>query len=193
MKQISFETTGLQVEKPTPTGTLPSATGAGKLPSFPRPQSPVCKGDPLDELPPLLRQIVPSGTGLLISWLRFGREPLDPRYHERALAALVRLEQQCQDYLRPSDPEDIINAIAKVAEVFQVSVPDEDGLLIYAAVLQELPTPLVKKAVIEVCKTHKYKTLPLPAEFLDAVKDDLWQWKWLAKTLPILKQRVKDR
>ena len=135
---------------------------------------------------------MPSGTALLISWLRFGKEPLDPRYKTRALQALTRLGEEHADYLRPADPEDIITAIEKVAMAFQVTVPEEDGLLIYAAVLSELPTPLLKKAVIEVCKTHRYKTLPLPAEFLDAVQNEIWQWEWLKQNLPKMVEKVKN-
>lgn len=134
---------------------------------------------------------MPSGTALLISWLRFGRGPLDQRYKERAHAALTRLATDYQDYLVPADPEDIIKAIEKVAMVFQVTVPDEDGLLIYAAVLSELSTPMLKRAVVEVCRTHKYKTLPLPAEFLAAASDEAWQWQWLAKTLPQLIGKIE--
>lgn len=128
----------------------------------------------------------------MISWLRFSREPLDPRYHERAKAALRKLENDCAEYFEPADPADIIKAVEKVAAVFQVSVPDEDGLLIYAAVLSDLPAPVLKRAVVTVCKTHKYKTLPLPAEFLEAAADEMWQWNWLRNLLPTLHKRIEN-
>lgn len=119
----------------------------------------------------------------MISWLRFSKEPLEEKYRPRALAALKKLEQELAPYRPPSDPADVINSLELVAKTLQVSLPDEDGLMVYAAILSELPTALLKEAVIEVCKTHKYPTMPKPADFLEVVKDRAWQYRWLHQGL----------
>lgn len=183
MKQISSAIIMPRMESPSRTGTQLSVTGSAKPPSFPRPQSPVSKPDPLDELPPLVRAIVPSGTALLISWLRFSKEPLPEKYRARALAALKKLEADLVHYRPPSDPADVINALELAAKTLQVPLPDEEGLMVYAAILSELPTVLLKESVIQVCKTYKYPTMPKPADFLEAVAEQAWQYRWLHMSL----------
>jgi hypothetical protein len=101
------------------------------------------------------------------------------RHKDRALAALRRLAVQLEDYKPPSDPADVINSLELAAKTLQVPLPDEDGLMVYAAILSELPTALLKQSVIEVCKSHRYPSMPKPVDFLDAVKDEAWQWRWL--------------
>jgi len=90
---------------------------------------------------------------------------------------------EASEYLTPVDPAAVVRTLEAVAGMFQVTLPEEEGLMIYTAILSELPEPLLKRAVVEVCKTHKFKTMPLPSEFLDAVKDEAWQWRWLDQLL----------
>lgn len=179
MKQLASVITGLPEAKPERTGMLPSVTGSGKQPALPRPQSPVCKDDPLDELPPSVRAIVPESTARLISYMRFSKEPVPEHLRARAAAALKTLKDKAEDYKPPSDPKDVITTLELVAKTLQVELPDEDGLMVYAAILSELPTAILKQSVIAVCKSHKYNSMPKPADFLEAVKDEAWQWKWL--------------
>lgn len=94
-------------------------------------------------------------------------------------AALRKLQSDIEIYKPPSDPADVIKALELVAKTLQVELPEEDGLMVYAAILSELPQALLKQSVIEVCKTHKYPSMPKPADFLEAVKDQAWQWRWL--------------
>lgn len=122
---------------------------------------------------------MPVSTARLISWLRFSKEPVPADRRGKALAVLRKLQSEIVDYKPPSDPADVITSLELVAKTLQVELPDEDGLMVYAAILSELPTAVLKKAVVEVCKTHRYPTMPKPADFLDAVKDEAWQWRWL--------------
>lgn len=101
----------------------------------------------------------------------------------RAIQALKKIRTDGAPYLTPSSPELIVRMLETVAQMFQVSLPEDEGLMLYTAILSELPEPLLTKAVTEVCKTHKFKTMPLPSEFLDAVKDEAWQWRWLDQLL----------
>lgn len=179
MRQIASVITGSLEVKPEPTGQLPTATGSGKPPALPRPQSPVCKADPKDELPPSVRAIVPESTARLISYMRFSKQPVPDHLKAKAAVALRNLKDQAADYRPPSDPKDVITTLELVAKTLQVELPDEDGLMVYAAILSELPTAILKQSVIEVCKSHKYNSMPKPADFLEAVKDEAWQWRWL--------------
>ena len=183
MRQIASVITGPPEVRLEPTGMLPSVTGSGKQPALPRPQSPVCKDDPSDELPPLVKATVPASTARLISYMRFSKEPVPVHLRAKAHAALRKLKSDIADYTPPSDPADVITSLELVAKTLQVELPDEDGLMVYAAILSELPTAILKQAVIEVCKSHRYPNMPKPADFLEAVKDQAWQWRWLHMTL----------
>lgn len=99
------------------------------------------------------------------------------------MAALKNLEVQLADYRPPSDPADVINAVELAAKTLQVPLPDEEGLMVYAAILSELPTVLLKESVIAVCRTYKYPTMPKPVDFLEAVADQAWQYRWLHMSL----------
>lgn len=179
MKQIASVITGLPEVRPEPTGTQAIVTGSARPPALPRPQSLVCKDDPKDELPPLVRATVPESTARLIEYLRFSREPVPAHRRARAREVLLKLQADLQIYKPPSDPADVITSLELVAKTLQVELPDEDGLMVYAAILSELPIAVLKQAVIEVCKTHKYPSMPKPADFLEAVRDQAWQWRWL--------------
>lgn len=126
-----------------------------------------------------MRPIVPESTARLISYMRFSKEPVPEHLKARAMVALKNLRDKAADYKPPSDPKDVITTLELVAKTLQVELPDEDGLMVYAAILSELPTAILKQAVIEVCKSHKYPSMPKPADFLEAVKDQAWQWRWL--------------
>lgn len=115
----------------------------------------------------------------MISWLRFSKQPVPEHLKAKALAVLTRTQTELAQYRPPSDPADVINSLELVAKTLQVELPDEDGLMVYAAILSELPIAVLKQSVIEVCKTHKYPSMPKPADFLEAVKDQAWQWRWL--------------
>lgn len=111
--------------------------------------------------------------------MRFSKEPVPEHLRARAAATLRTLKDTAAEYRPPSDPKDVITTLELVAKTLQVELPDEDGLMVYAAILSELPTAILKQSVIEVCRTHKYPTMPKPADFLEAVKDQAWQWRWL--------------
>jgi hypothetical protein len=122
--------------------------------------------------------MVPVSAARLIALLKSGKQPA-PENRPRVVAVLRQLQGELAEYRPPSDPVEVIKSLELVAKTLQVELPDEDGLMVYAAILSELPVAVLKRAVIEVCKTHKYPTMPKPADFLEAVKDEAWQWRWL--------------
>ena len=185
VKRLASEITGSVTVERKSSGTQPSGTGVAKAPSFPRPASPLVQPDPLDELPLQLREIVGSGTAYLISWLRFSRQPIDPRYEDRALSALKILKAKVAPLARPASAEEILNVLEAVAQLFQVELPEEDGLMIYTLSLKDIPAQLLKRAAAEVCRTHQYKTMPTPVEFRRPVKDEAAMLTWLDKKLDV--------
>jgi hypothetical protein len=190
--QPSSSTTGSALEPLRQTGTQLSVTGSGKKPELPRPQSPYCRADPLHELPPLIRPIVSASTARLLSWLRFGESPLDPALVPKALAVLDKLEADRAAFVRPATPEDILRSLEQVATTFQVELPSPDGLAIYIACLQDLPAAVLRLAIVDVVKSHTYRTMPLPGEFLatSVAKEWKWQFDWLERTLAEKKFRL---
>ena len=75
---------------------------------------------------------------------------------------------------RPSTPDEVLEAVSTVAATIQVELPEELGLTVYVAVLQEIPWHVLKQAVREVLRVHAYRTMPLPAEILAAPAVSSW-------------------
>lgn len=63
----------------------------------------------------------------------------------------------------------------QLAQTIQVSVPTEQGLIPYYQLLGGMPRPLIEPAVLAVLSTHRYRTMPLPAEILAHVNPS-WAW-----------------
>lgn len=122
-----------------------------------------------------------EGRALLISWLRFGTEPLADRYVGRAITALTEIKQELAAMRRPADPEEIVQILSMTAATLQVELPEEDGIVVYVAVLQDVPQHVLRLAMQEVLRSHGYRTLPLPSEFLAAPSVRAWEAsaRWL--------------
>lgn len=69
------------------------------------------------------------------------------------------------------DETTVIKMIGVMAETFQVTVPPKEGLKLYAIALAGLPRPVFDAAWQSVLRSHTYKTLPLPGEFIKATED----------------------
>ena len=191
LKPISFETTGMALEQPSSTGLRPIATGSVAQHSFPRPRSSLCMDNPRHELPMQLHEIVSEGQALLISWLRFSRAPLDERYHDRALVALDAMRQSIRPYVDPATPEQIIDMLTAVANVLAVELPEEQGLALFVGVLDGISAKLLTKAAHHVLRTHKYKSMPVPHDFLVPIQSDVGIYKWFDAKLAEWTDQIK--
>ncbi len=189
-------TTGVAKVKPGPTGTQLTETGSARLPTLGRPTHPNVCADPRDELPPLLRTIVPKGTASLMSWIRYGETPLDQRLVPKAIDALDALKRQHFEIRKPATNKQIVDALLMIAETIQVELPEGHGLFVYTSLLQKIPAFLLRQAMVEVMETHSYRTMPLPAEILNtpAVQGwkmtDIWLEHFCARNLAILSARL---
>ena len=122
-----------------------------------------------------------EGRALLISWLRFAREPLPDRYVPRAITVLTEIKHELAAMKRPADAEEIVQVLSMTAATLQVELPEEDGIVAYVAVLQDVPQHVLHMAMKEILRTHSYRTLPLPSEFLATPSVVAWKSsaRWL--------------
>ena len=199
MKQLSVnvsQITGGAKAKRAETGTQLTETGSAKPLTLGRPDNPLCLEDPRDELPQLLRPIVPKGTASLISWLRFSLIPLDDRLVKKAIVTLEALKAQHLEIRKPATNEEFLEALMMIADTIQVELPTGHGLFVYTALLQKLPKLVLQEAILHVMKTHTFRTMPLPAEILAAPAvgewemTNIWLEKFCSRHLALLKARV---
>lgn len=173
-RQKSLEITGSHEASASPTGTQLGVTGSGKqLCSLPRPHNSMAiKDDPRHELPIPLQGIVSAEQAHLISYLRFGREPADPELKPAAQHALAEVEQMLEPYCLPAEPHQILTLLTAVADALSVELPTDEGLALYIDVLSDTSYLLLKQATGHVLRTHAYKTMPVPHDFIRPIGRD---------------------
>ena len=86
---------------------------------------------------------------------------------------LTNVIEKLDVYQKETDVKDIAKCLEVIARTFQVSLPKDLGLELYIETLKELPAPLFKEALVEIVKTHRYHTFPLPANIIKCV-DKKW-------------------
>jgi len=82
--------------------------------------------------------------------------------HRRLAAALDRARRQ----LDAAGPDVIVKIMVGLANLFRSEVPDNVVLQMYVRIFQEIPEFALRQAAIDVAKTHKYPSMPLPADVL---------------------------
>lgn len=73
----------------------------------------------------------------------------------------------------PITGDDLADSLQRLASLFGVGVPDRQGVELYAVALSSMPRSLLLPATIRVAATHKYPTLPLPADLLRSIEDEI--------------------
>jgi len=124
---------------------------------------------------PLLRPIVDDETASLLSWLNYGGKNLEPHQVPRALELLARLQADLQVLAQPSQPGEILDVLEMMANIIQVDQPVDAALKAYVSLLQPLPSHVLSAAAMRILRTHTYRTMPLPAEFLQGPEAKEWQ------------------
>jgi len=89
-----------------------------------------------------------------------------------AASALAHAHADVERALPLVSKEKIADAIGSIAEMLQVSVPSTIGLKLYFHALKELPEYKFEAACLKLIRTHKWPRLPLPADFIEAAKDE---------------------
>jgi len=87
----------------------------------------------------------------------------------QALGILQTTRSQLAEALQPAPDERWAEVLGKIAQMLNVSLPNADGLALYLAVLRKVPGHLLNTACTHVAETHRYNTMPKPADFIDAV------------------------
>lgn len=73
----------------------------------------------------------------------------------------------------PVTGDDIADALERLASLFGVGVPERMGVELYAVALSAMPRALLPTAMIRVASTHKFSSLPMPADLLKAVETEM--------------------
>jgi hypothetical protein len=162
-------------EKADAIGRALTATGSGERLTLPRPDHKHARTDPKQELMPLLRPIVDDETASLLSWLNYGEKNLEPHQIPRALELLDRLDVDIGVWSRPSESVEILDILEMMANIIQVDQPVDAGLKAYVSLLQVLPSHVLSASAMRILRTHTYRTMPLPAEFLQGPEAREWQ------------------
>jgi hypothetical protein len=110
------------------------------------------------------------------------RSRLNRASTDAAIGALEGQLEVAKRFAAPAAPEKILKYLTATAEVFQVSLPEDTGLELYVGSLSQVPEKLLIKALRKVCETHRFKTMPLVADILHPIKDDMWAIGWLVET-----------
>ena len=158
MKQISSLTTGLLVEMPSQTGKQLGATGLETRAAISQ-----AVGQWQPKVPAWLTETISEDLSSLISLAnRKGKIDDKVSAHRRLAAALDRARRQ----LDAAGPDVIVKIMVGLANLFRSEVPDNVVLQMYVRIFQEIPEFALRQAAIDVAKTHKYPSMPLPADVL---------------------------
>lgn len=79
-------------------------------------------------------------------------------------------QRELEDYLNTPPSEQFIARMLDVmAEVFQAQVPSADALSQWVKFLREYPQDAIRVGARALMRTHKWRSLPLPADFQNAI------------------------
>lgn len=170
MKQIGSVITGTAMAKRWSTGQQPGATGSAGLPVIRDPRESLSIKVP-DELTTIVNDCVLHWMALPVETMPWDiDEPEDVLID--AAAALSHAQAEAEHALPLVSKEKIADAIGSIAEMLQVSVPSTIGLKLYFHALKELPEYKFEAACLKLIRTHKWPRLPLPADFIEAAKEE---------------------
>lgn len=167
---MGSETTGSREENQKQTGTTVSETGFGSR-QHDIPPAPVGSLAPT-KWPVYLEATVSAP---LRPWIDY------VNYHNRQdnTAELMRVPQPVAREIhlaaerisvcaQPPSSEEIVRWLTSLAGVFCASVPESDGLLLYARALAGINRTGLKQGIDKLIRTHRWPRLPFPAELIEA-------------------------
>jgi hypothetical protein len=169
MKPTGSDTTTSLGELVTSIGTKPGGAGSPSPPT----SNVVIEGPsgPPPELPEpskSAQKIVDAETRHWLALMRYQTHlppEVDRTEARRVIAPALGRARRA---LEPASSDQIVKAISMMADMIQCSLPEPDGITLYVAVLQDLGHEAIRRACMDICKTHPYPRLPLPSEILKA-------------------------
>jgi hypothetical protein len=90
---------------------------------------------------------------------------------------LISAIDEARRSLEPAGGQEAAKMVDLVAETFDVPPPQDRRLEVYCRILGELPVDLLHAATKRVLQSHRYKSLPLPNDWLRQVEPDLTRRK----------------
>jgi len=156
---------------------------------LPRPKHAAALADPMLEIPELVRPVFTPATARLVSCLRWEPALITKDMIPSAIDALDKLMERFRTYSQPATEETILEVLRALSETIQVKLPSSTGRKIYVAILQELPAAILQLAMHHVMRTHAFKSLPLPADFLKS--EPAVEWQTQSRWVPILVNKWK--
>lgn len=117
----------------------------------------------------------------------------DQAWLDAAAAEIDKLKQR--DNWEPLGHKGAAIYIDKLADVFQVTVPDQEGLIFYIEMLAKQPTGPALRAQAGIIAAHSYKTLPLPKDILAGIDSDpvLQHVHLLERAIKVIKLKQPPR
>lgn len=148
--------------------------------------------DPRLALPRLMRSIANEESASLLNLMSSGKNPRREQI-PHALTVLDRLWLDFQQLARGSDHHDVLEVLEMVATTIQTETPQDVGQTAYVHLLQHLPRHVLREVAFEILKTHSYRTLPLPSEFLNSHTVKVWEdtLRWFDVTMRANKQKLR--
>ena len=77
---------------------------------------------------------------------------------------------QVEHLMQPADVKDVALALDAIIETLGCNTPSELALHMYYEILTDQPKILIEKAAIAVLSHYKYKSMPNPADILNALE-----------------------
>ena len=149
-------------------------------------------GSDADGLPKWLTETATAPELRLLASLRLApRTAVPDELLLTAIETLTIIDSKINEINAPCTGEEIANALKLMADTIQCELPEPQGIMVYAQLLYHLPSNVLKQACIYCLRTHKWRTLPLPAELLEAkptvdytselkrIKDNIRTWKFM--------------
>tara|TARA_R110000744_G_scaffold186249_2_gene305595 strand:- start:130 stop:549 length:420 start_codon:yes stop_codon:yes gene_type:complete len=89
---------------------------------------------------------------------------------DQEIGYIHQAQQELEAYLNtPPSQQFIARTLDVMAEVFQAQVPSADALSQWVKFLRDYPEEAIRVGARAILRTHKWRSLPLPADFEHAI------------------------
>lgn len=90
----------------------------------------------------------------------------------KAVELINRDMDALAQYSQPTGKTGVLQTLSALASMLQAPLPDDTGLDLYIVALSQMPTPVFNAARNKLVLSHRWPRLPLPADFIEAGKED---------------------
>lgn len=112
--------------------------------------------------------------------------------HAQALRVLPGWLESRLLLMRPPGPKRILASVKMMCDLLDLPLPDANRMELYDVGLQPIPAALLRLATKRLVQTWRYAKLPLPADYLAAVSDEIKMVQSQALRLQHFLRRLQD-